>query len=371
MTSKRCFDDLSSVEIVELCKRYDEGVKIKDIISEFNIDVNPSGLSKLLPLKQIDEKCIYCNVPLEIKRTRNSYTYDNDPKCPKCNHIKYMGWTYKKCNCDNCIAEEYKKLKSIRDEIEKAFPKPSNKIEEEDVDIVNLSKLLFLMYTMGEESDLNTISYDNLSYYIDESILEYFIDSLIKKELVYIDVLKSPIDTFDLKSLPPKYKFEEASFKINVNFSEDTITRLSHNDYSIKSYTEELRLDALLYFMMISLTLNLENLMIERGFNDITVEGIKLRKLLNKVSYNNVRYLEYKQAEYALHLKYVDHVPDSKICKNITTMVYNCCNRYLAEGWEFYSPSLEYVDDFIRIFVECIMDEDINILNENISQIFV
>ncbi len=97
------------------------------------------------------------------------------------------------------------------------------------------------MYTMGEESDLNTISYDNLSYYIDESILEYFIDSLIKKKLVYIDVLKSPIDTFDLKSLPPKYKFEETSFKINVNFSEDTITRLSHNDYSIKSYTEEFR----------------------------------------------------------------------------------------------------------------------------------
>ena len=367
---KRKYNELSEKEIEQLCIKYDEGVKVKDLIALFSLDLNPSELSKHLPLKQTNDKCIYCNIPMEVRRIRSSYSYGNEPKCPKCNHIKYTGWSYKKCKCDNCLLEEYKKLKVIRDEIERAFPKPDSQIAEKDINLLDISKLLFIMYIMGNKTDNTVVSYNELSYCVDQDIIELFVNSLIEKKLMYIDVQKSPIDMFDLKSLPPKYIFEEVFFRINVDFSEETLFRLNNNDYSIKSYPKDNKLEVLKYFMMISLVVNLENLMDERGIHDITVDLDKIRKLLNKVTYNNIRYIQYKQSEYALHLKHVDHVPDYKIAKNIGSMVYNCCNKYLAEGWSFYPLSLEYVDDFIHIFVEHILDEDINILNENINQIF-
>ncbi|MCR5227306.1 MAG: hypothetical protein K6E27_08855 [Eubacterium sp.] len=367
---KRKYSELSDKEIEQLCIKYDDGVKIKEIIEFFDLDLRPSELSRNLPPKKTEENCIYCNIPMEVKRTRNNYSYGIEPKCPQCNHIKYTGWSYKKCKCENCLLEEYKKLKLIRDEIVKAFPKPDNIIREEEIDVLNISKLLFLMYCMGNKKDIFSISFKNLHIDVDESVLKTFVSSLIEDDVIYIDVAKSPIECFDIKSLPPKYDFEDILFKINVSFTEESFDRICNNDYTINSFSAKDRKNALLFFMKISLAYNLNQLMIERGFGSVIFDSEKSKKLLEMVSYNDIRYLQYKQAEYALHLKHVDHLPDYRICNSISGMIYNSCLRYLSEGWTFYSPNLEYVDNTIRIFVNKILDEDISILNVRIDDIF-
>lgn len=368
---KRKYIELSEKEVEQLCIKYDDGVKIKELIESYNLDLKPSELSKHLPPKKTGDICIYCNIPMEVKRTRNSYSYGNEPQCPKCNHIIYNGWSYKKCNCENCLLEEYKKLKLIREEIENEFPKPDNAMDEEDVDIIDMSKLLFLMYCMGSKNDVFSLSYMDMHVNVEESILERFVSSLIKNNIIYIDVAKSPIDCFDIKSLPPKYDFESIMFKINVSFSEKMLNKINNNDFSISSFSIEHKKDALLFFMITSLFYNMDILMSERGFEShIKLDSGKFIKLLKMVSYNNIRYLQYKQAEYALHLKHVDHLPDIRICDSISGMIYNSCLRYLSEGWTFYSPSLDYVDNTIRIFVEKILKENINILNEQLDDIF-
>ena len=370
MSNKRAFSELSINEVEELCKQYDAGVKIKDIIAAFDLEINSSGLSKLLPPKKTEEKCIYCNIPMEIRRTRNSYSYDNFPKCPNCNHINYIGWTYQKCNCENCILAEYNRLKDIRDEIENAFPKPDYSFKEDELHTIELSILLFLMCVMGSDKNGFSLSFKYLSYDLNSSALEYLIESLFNKGLIYIDVKKTSIDCFDVESLPPKYEIEEVVFGINVEFSEESLNRLMGNDYSLYSLSSECKKKALLFFMLLSLNINLYYLMHERGFNQVHFEPDKHKKMLKTISYNDIRYLQYKQAEYALHLKYVDHVPDSKICKSISSMIYNSYTRHLTEGWEFYSPSLEYVEDIIRIFVCEILKEDIGVLKILLDEIY-
>ena len=94
---------LSIAQVTELITRYYKGEeKIQDLISEYAIDVRPSGLVGLFPpVVHDDLLCAYCpDTKLQSKReSRTGYSFIR-PACPKCKHENKIS-----CWCSNCQKE--------------------------------------------------------------------------------------------------------------------------------------------------------------------------------------------------------------------------------------------------------------------------
>lgn len=98
---------LSNDDIVVLIKKYYDGVKVSQLLEEYNIDINPSQLYTLFPPVKSDYKCRVCdsyNIYYLQSKTSSSYSWSNsnnrDEECSKCGHKENMF-----CNCQFCISD--------------------------------------------------------------------------------------------------------------------------------------------------------------------------------------------------------------------------------------------------------------------------
>lgn len=55
---------LNKSQIDELIEKYYSGIRVDDLLEEYNINVISSNLVKQFPPVSIDQKCPYCAVPL-------------------------------------------------------------------------------------------------------------------------------------------------------------------------------------------------------------------------------------------------------------------------------------------------------------------
>lgn len=97
---------LDSGQLIELMKRYyEDGEKIADLISDFELNVQPSMLVGLFPPHVCDDQsCPYCDeqklVSKRMSRDHGAWAI-GAPICPLCNHSE-QGY----CRCKNCLEHE-------------------------------------------------------------------------------------------------------------------------------------------------------------------------------------------------------------------------------------------------------------------------
>lgn len=98
---------LSQEQIEELYERYLGGEKNADLVAEYEININPNRLVKILPPQVLpDHACPYCDVPMYKKRESKSQTSWSRPpiECSECDHKIYpkVGHRETYCSCHHC-----------------------------------------------------------------------------------------------------------------------------------------------------------------------------------------------------------------------------------------------------------------------------
>lgn len=99
---------LSDDQIEDLYSKYLNGEKNKDLISIFNIDINPNKLISVIPpIKHEDKLCPYCNKHMFSKRkSKSSGSWDVPPiECFVCHHKEIENDRYgfdQHCSCFKC-----------------------------------------------------------------------------------------------------------------------------------------------------------------------------------------------------------------------------------------------------------------------------
>jgi len=117
---------LTENEITELVNQYYAGVKVKELIEKYNINILASRFVSVFPLVKVNIKCEFCDVPMITKlNSKSSYEKlsQKDIICQECQHLQS-----RPCNCSKC--KEKSKLK----ELEKKHKQ----------DILNKKKIAFL-----------------------------------------------------------------------------------------------------------------------------------------------------------------------------------------------------------------------------------
>jgi len=103
---------LTHDEIRALIRKYYDGEKIQQLISEYQLNVKASELVKIFPPKVCDDLyCPYCsNTNLTLKYESRQYKSINNgiPECPVCRHVNNNN-----CNCGGCRERKYVEKEKI------------------------------------------------------------------------------------------------------------------------------------------------------------------------------------------------------------------------------------------------------------------
>ena len=94
-------------DIEMIYKRYLSGEKNSDLVKEYELDINPNKLIKILPPQILmDQVCPYCDVPMYKKRESKSQSSWNKPpiECLQCEHKIHQTSRFRpdNCSCQNC-----------------------------------------------------------------------------------------------------------------------------------------------------------------------------------------------------------------------------------------------------------------------------
>ncbi|MEA1227985.1 hypothetical protein ODQ17_01300 [Acinetobacter sp. IRS14] len=122
---------LTNEDVTELINQYYAGVKVKELIDQYNLNIPPSKIISLFPLLKLEIKCEFCNIPMVTKlNSKSSYEQlsRKDIICLKCKHLQN-----RLCNCLKC------KQKVKNQELERKHQQ----------DILNNKKLAYLDNLQG------------------------------------------------------------------------------------------------------------------------------------------------------------------------------------------------------------------------------
>jgi hypothetical protein len=163
MTQKSNYSNLNHLteqEIDDLIWKYYAHVRIKDLLEEYCLSVNPGQLLGLFPPKETESLCPYCGVNmLRHFESRGHSSYeDGEIVCPNCNHNDNRLY----CKCHNCrqaaiekerqeYEEKYEAIKAILD---KTRQKAITPVELTFTDKIYLGSLL----RIGLSEDFNIIN---------------------------------------------------------------------------------------------------------------------------------------------------------------------------------------------------------------------
>ncbi|MER0107693.1 hypothetical protein ABQG55_03225 [Aeromonas dhakensis] len=94
-------------DIEMIYKRYLSGEKNSVLVKEYELDINPNKLIKILPPQILmDQVCPYCDVPMYKKRESKSQSSWNKPpiECLQCEHKIHQTSRFRQdnCSCQNC-----------------------------------------------------------------------------------------------------------------------------------------------------------------------------------------------------------------------------------------------------------------------------
>jgi hypothetical protein len=203
MTQKSNYSNLNHLteqETDDLIRKYYSHVRIKDLLDEYGLSVNPGQLLGLFPPKETKSLCPYCGVNmLRHFESRGHSSYeDGEIVCPNCNHNDKQFY----CKCHNCRQaaiekerQEYKeKYEAIKAILDKTRQKAITPAELTFTDKIYLGSLL----RIGLSEDFNIINPVD-SFHIPLAPTRAFsseiVDNLNEKNIIGIS-LESHLDYF-------------------------------------------------------------------------------------------------------------------------------------------------------------------------------
>ncbi|WP_335923893.1 hypothetical protein [Shewanella indica] len=106
---------LTEEQIDVLYERYLGDEKVKDLIAEYGISCQPSGLAKLFPPKMlIDEFCPHCEGQVyELRRSKSDKSFGTSLKCLSCGHTENTERNIK-CSCESCVSERERRSREAQ-----------------------------------------------------------------------------------------------------------------------------------------------------------------------------------------------------------------------------------------------------------------
>ena len=363
---------LTMLQIESLMNKYYNGVKVRDIIKEYNIDTTSSKLYTLFPpIICEDIICPVCNEPMYKERdSKSSYSWNKKkPFCAICGHTDEII-----CKCNYCIAErekvrklnEKRKVRILQEKREKI-----KKVYDLNIVPVNYSELNFrekvflgalLRTSLSEDMEvilpLNDAERELAPTigYIKE-ILSY----LIGRGVVSVDS-NSSIDAFldsneekDIE-FPNVYYITMVKYRINIVGDED-IKNILSKIINPKSFSDADKEDALNIWKEIALEecieyfeYQMKSVRFDFNIGEKTIAIFK--DLLENFSVSQIYGIIYKSVANAT--KYYQESSVSK--KQAANSVIGGCQRYaeraMINNWELakYSRIKELPQSMISEF---------------------
>lgn len=363
---------LTMLQIESLMNKYYNGVKVSDIIKEYNIDTTSSKLYTLFPpIICEDIICPVCNEPMYKERdSKSSYSWNKKkPFCAICGHTDEII-----CKCNYCIAEREKVRKLNEERKVRILQEKREKIKKVyDLNIVpvNYSELNFrekvflgalLRTSLSEDMEvilpLNDAERELAPTigYIKE-ILSY----LIGRGVVSVDS-NSSIDAFldsneekDIE-FPNVYYITMVKYRINIVGDED-IKNILSKIINPKSFSDADKEDALNIWKEIALEecieyfeYQMKSVRFDFNIGEKTIAIFK--DLLENFSVSQIYGIIYKSVANAT--KYYQESSVSK--KQAANSVIGGCQRYaeraMINNWELakYSRIKELPQSMISEF---------------------
>lgn len=360
------------LQIESLMNKYYNGVKVSDIIKEYNIDTTSSKLYTLFPpIICEDIICPVCNEPMYKERdSKSSYSWNKKkPFCAICGHTDEII-----CKCNYCIAEREKVRKLNEERKVRILQEKREKIKKVyDLNIVpvNYSELNFrekvflgalLRTSLSEDMEvilpLNDAERELAPTigYIKE-ILSY----LIGRGVISVDS-NSSIDAFldsneekDIE-FPNVYYITMVKYRINIVGDED-IKNILSKIINPKSFSDADKEDALNIWKEIALEecieyfeYQMKSVRFDFNIGEKTIAIFK--DLLENFSVSQIYGIIYKSVANAT--KYYQESSVSK--KQAANSVIGGCQRYaeraMINNWELakYSRIKELPQSMISEF---------------------
>ncbi|KRG32458.1 MULTISPECIES: hypothetical protein [unclassified Psychrobacter] len=352
---------LTDSDIEELYQRYLNGEKNSALIADYEIDINPNKLIKVLPPQQLlDTVCPYCQIPMYVKRKSKSHSsWKNNPiECYKCAHKIFASSNscYQEyCECSKCL--DLKRQKAIDDVNKKreiiAESHCLQKFSPIDYECLTFTEKLILLTLFRIQTDEDfghILSLDNplriRLFTPSSSMDEGYIDRLYRSNILLIDPLSS-IDAFPDENPAKSYYQRKVQWIVNVSLDGENRNQLSeiYNKiyFDIKNdITPEWENELFELLLKISVEEVLQYLYIKiEELNVIFVAEKKTREITEQLlidfSVSEIYYFVKKAVEDA-HIFYTKGFASSrKHAGNIIPgKMLSLGERALKENWETY-----------------------------------
>lgn len=343
-------NDLSHLTPEELCqlkeKYYGNG-KVKDLISEYDLNITPSNLYKYFPDEESIEDCIYCKVKMmkpSISKSDMLYSFRaNKLYCPSCNHSNE-----KSCSCKNCLTAISRERENQKN---KKFEILSKMIDKKSSETVSIEKAtLFEKICLGAllrnclDEDLITIHpFSNFlnPYAPFDKFENDIIFNLERKGFIKVD-LNNSINEYSIYYLNENEcqvtsNFQNLYYKINFESEDQSLIDVINSlinpevDLSIDESLEIWRLIGLneIYEYMNITCNNLFNI----DFHNGPKTELVFKDLLNKFSVGQIFNIIYSRSNYALRIQVEKGIYSRHAANTIIPLVSSYSEKAINGNW--------------------------------------
>lgn len=232
---------LTDSDIEELYQRYLNGEKNSVLIADYEIDINPNKLIKVLPPQQLlDIVCPYCQIPMYVKRkSKSESSWKNNPiECYKCTHkiLANSNRYYQEyCKCSNCLDLQRQKANDDANKKREIIAETHclKKFSPINYECLTFTEKLLLLTLFRIQTDeefghiLPLADPLRLRLFTPSSSMdEDYIDRLYRSNILLIDPLSS-INAFPDENPSKNYYQRRVQWIVNVSLDGENRNQLS------------------------------------------------------------------------------------------------------------------------------------------------
>lgn len=346
---------LTEKEIEELMERYYDNENVKELISYYRIDVNPSRLYTLFPeIILYDKKCPNCsNFLVQKRRSKSSYSSKEDIHCSECEHD-----LNKKCFCEYCIEKRKNKEEERLKEI-KFKNEMKKKIMHEIFNLENRSSVIIedlefkdkvyigalLRTTLSEDmKKIKSIEKSEFKLSPNNDYSFRIIKYLINKNII-VACPESNLNYFILNDDGSiKYSTNKVDYNLNINidgtYKESIFTLINAENFKYRD-SEALELWKEIALEEVLEILNYEMVRTKFNFNPGEKTILVFKDLLENFSVGQVYGIIWRQVANASKWYQQGGANKKHAANSVITNCQSFGERALNEGWDltnYYRP---------------------------------
>ena len=192
------FADLSPAKQEEFIARYYANESVKNLIKEFELNVQPRRLVNKFPPETLDTTCEYCGtflVRTRVSKNNSHHRRERETYCPKCLHRPLI----QNCTCEGCREKVKTQKQQIRDRIRERYTRDLSPIDIADLNMLDRVYLGSLVRACVGEDLYHVCPYDESSRSLapTSDCAWQIYNELVQKNVIVVDP-SSPIDAFEI-----------------------------------------------------------------------------------------------------------------------------------------------------------------------------